>query len=208
MSQQSSIAFPAKTTEQRGAWRDHLHDFSVCDRGPIILEVGNTSILLYNLLGPKVGKLVKSKNPLPQPHPWGYAHHFHNVTSKHPSKNSQYVSSLSVKRFEKLKNFQIARQKKKIREKCFFWRYSFNFNNLRSGGGPNATHQIWKRSTKRFWRRSFFYHFQQNAPCGPPGRGSAPILTTYSLLVAPMSHTKFQLNPPSGSGEKVENANV
>ena len=94
----------------RGTHRGNLHDFSVCDRGPIILEVGKTSIILFDLLGPKVGKLVKRKTLSHSPAP-GTAHRFHNVTSKRPSKNSQYVSSLSVKRFEKLKNFQIANQK-------------------------------------------------------------------------------------------------
>ena len=204
----AAIAFPAKTTEQRGARRDHLHDFSVCDRGPIILEVGNTSIILYNLLGPKVGKLVKKKTLSHCPTPGATPSIFTMLHLNIPTKIPSMFQVCRLSGSKNWKFFKLPAKKKKIREKCFFCRYPFNFNNLRSAGVPNATHQIWKWSLKRFWRRSFFYHFQQNAPLLAPGAGSAPIFSTYSLLVAPMPHTKFQLNPPSGSGEEVENVNV
>ena len=170
-------SFPGQNNcRLRGTQRGYLYDFSVCDRGPIILEVGNTSILLYNLLGPKVGKLVKSKTLSHCPTPGAMSIIFTmlhlNIPPKSP--NMFQVCRLSCSKnwffFFKLP------AKKKIREKCFIFRYPFNFNNLRSAEVPNATYQIWKRSTKRFWRISFFYHFQQNAPLLAPGRGSALIL--------------------------------
>ena len=77
----------------RGTLKGYLHDFSVCDRGggegAIILEVGNTSIILYNLLGPKVGKLVKRKtlshNPTPGATPTIFTMLHLNIPPKIPS---------------------------------------------------------------------------------------------------------------------------
>ena len=47
--------------------------------------------------------------------------------------------------------------------------------------------------------------FQDGRRGGHIGNRIATIWTTVHLLVVPMLHTKFQLNPTSGSGEEVEN---
>ena len=141
--------------------------------GPIILEAGNTSTILYNLLGPKVGKLVKIKIPSSTAPSSGAMTII--FTMLHLNIPPKIPNMFQVCRLSGSKNWNFFKlPTKKLFTKNPFFEGTPLILTTWSAGVPNATHQIWKWSTKPFWRRSFFYHFQQNAPLLAPGAEQRP----------------------------------